>query len=83
MNITQIFHQSCNKCSSQEIFRDIQTVIAYFLPHGNTSFRLWILLHNGVDVSEVATFLVVVEAIAHDEVVRDFHHSVVDVEIHL
>ena len=50
-----------------------------------TSFLLYFLdfFHHSIDVSEVATFLIVVEAITHDEVVRDFHHGVVDVEIHL
>ncbi len=40
-------------------------------------------LYNRVDVSEVASLLVVVKAIAHDEVIGDLHDGVFDVEGHL
>ena len=40
-----------------------------------------LFLYNRIDVSEVATFLIVIKAVAYDEVVRDFHDSIVDVKV--
>ena len=40
-------------------------------------------LNQCVDFAEVAALLVVVETIAHDKVVGDFHGSILDIEVHL
>ena len=42
-----------------------------------------LFLNNRVDISEVTALLVIVETIADDEVVRDFHDSIVNVQVYL
>lgn len=42
-----------------------------------------LLLNKGVDVAQVAALLVIVETIAKDEVVRNLHRHILDVERHL
>ena len=42
-----------------------------------------LFFYNGVDVAEVSAFLVIIQSISHDEIVRDFHNSIVDIKINL
>ena len=46
-------------------------------------FYVLLFFYNGVDVAEVSAFLVIIQSISHDEIVRDFHNSIVDIKINL
>ena len=42
-----------------------------------------LFFYNSVDIAEVSAFLVVIQSISHDEIVRDFHNSIVDIKVNL
>ena len=42
-----------------------------------------LFFYNRVDVAEVSAFLVIIQSISYDEIVRDFHNSIVDIQVNL
>ena len=42
-----------------------------------------ILLHYRIDITEVSAFLIIIQPISHDKIIRDFHHCIIDIEMNL
>ena len=42
-----------------------------------------LFFYNRVDIAEVSAFLVIIQSISNDKIVRDFHDGIVDIQVNL